>query len=150
MESWSVPLKCRLKYVVQSQTLKIVVQSRTLGPRVKSLPKQEPGRLTPGSLTIPSWIYKYNSQKKFYTSISTLGQKLILTLLNNEFVSKILNLTPFRLKYANIFGQKTVKVSISSNWDGNLWVAVMSIVVSTCCPGYKWDTYEIKLWIWNF
>ena len=31
--------------------LEIVVQSRTLGPGVKSLPKQEPGRLTPDSLT---------------------------------------------------------------------------------------------------
>ena len=36
--------------------------------------------------------------KELYTSISTLAQKLVLTLLNNECEIKILNLTPFGRK----------------------------------------------------
>ena len=37
--------------------------------------------------------------KELYTSMSTLAQKLVLTLLNNELILKILNSTPFRVEF---------------------------------------------------
>ena len=45
-----------------------------------------------------------------YISISAMAQKLVLTLLNNEFVFKILNSTPFRLKIRKHFRPKNHKV----------------------------------------
>ena len=43
--------------------------------------------------------------KELYTSETTLAQKIVLTLLNNEFVLKIRYSTPIMQKSANIFGQ---------------------------------------------
>ena len=45
--------------------------------------------------------------KKLALQISTLVQKLVLTLLNNEFILKIQKWTPFVRNIRNIFGQKT-------------------------------------------
>ena len=47
--------------------------------------------------------------KELYTSISTLAQKLVLTLLNNEFILKILNFNPVRTKNPQIFSLKNHK-----------------------------------------
>ena len=43
---------------------------------------------------------------QIYTLKSTLAQRLVLTLLNNEFVLKILNYTTFRLKICEYFRPK--------------------------------------------
>ena len=40
---------------------------------------------------IPIWGFKDMIWKELYTSIPTLVQKLVLTLLNNEFILKIRN-----------------------------------------------------------
>ena len=48
-------------------------------------------------------------------SKDTLVNMLVLTLLDNEFILKILNSTPFRPKIHNIFGQKPIKVNFSPN-----------------------------------
>ena len=53
------------------------------------------------------------SLKELYTSISTLAQKLVLTLLNNEFVLKILISTPFGRKIRERFRLKNHKSQIS-------------------------------------
>ena len=50
--------------------------------------------------------------KELYTSMSTLAQKLVLTLLNHEFISKILNSTPFGRKICKHFRPKNHKKSI--------------------------------------
>ena len=47
--------------------------------------------------------------KELYTSISTLAQTLVLTLLNNEFILKILNSTPFGRKIRKRFRPKEHK-----------------------------------------
>ena len=55
--------------------------------------------------------------KELYTSISTLAQKLVLTLLNDEFVLEILNSTPFRLKIRKYFRPKKEK--------GQFWASLL-------------------------
>ena len=52
--------------------------------------------------------------KELYTSISTLAQKLVLTLLNNEFTLEILISTPFGRKIRERFRLKKHKSQISS------------------------------------
>lgn len=51
---------------------------------------------------------------ELYTSISTLAQKLVLTLLNNEFILKILNSTPFGRKIRKHFRPKNHKSRFSA------------------------------------
>ena len=51
--------------------------------------------------------------KELYTSISTLAQKLVLTLLNNEFILKIQISTPFGRKIRERFRLKKHKSQIS-------------------------------------
>ena len=53
-----------------------------------------------------------------YTSISGLGQKLVLTLQNNEFVLRILNSTPVRLKIRKTFSAKNHKSKFSAYLSG--------------------------------
>ena len=50
--------------------------------------------------------FVYWNLKELYTSISTLAQKLVLTLLNNEFILKILISTPFGRKIRKRFRLK--------------------------------------------
>ena len=52
--------------------------------------------------------------KELYTSISTLAQTLVLTLLNNEFILKILNSTPFGRKIRKHFRPKNHKSRFSA------------------------------------
>ena len=47
--------------------------------------------------------------KELYTSISTLAQKVGLTFLNNKFILKILNSTPFGRKIRKHFRTKNHK-----------------------------------------
>ena len=58
--------------------------------------------------------YQYVCLKELYTSISTLAQKLVFTLLNNEFISKILNSTPFGRKIRKHFRPKNHKSRFSA------------------------------------
>ena len=64
------------------------------------------------------WVGKYDldyhmdNLKELYTSISTLAQKLVLTFLNNEFISKIRNSTPFGRKIRKQFRLKNHKSKI--------------------------------------
>ena len=51
--------------------------------------------------------------KELYTSILTLAQKLVLTLLNNEFILKIQISTPFGRKIRERFRLKNHKSQIS-------------------------------------
>ena len=44
--------------------------------------------------------------KELYTSISTLAQKLVLTLLNNEFILEKNNFDPVRTKNPQTFSAK--------------------------------------------
>ena len=59
-----------------------------------------------------------NTLKELYSSISTLAQKLVLTLLNNEFTLKILNSTPFGRKIRKHFRPKNHKSHISGELSG--------------------------------
>ena len=56
--------------------------------------------------------------KELYTLISTLTQKLVLTFLNNEFISKIQNSTPFGWKIRKHFWLKKHKSQISGWLSG--------------------------------
>ena len=56
--------------------------------------------------------------KELYTSISTLAQKLVLTLLDNEFILKILISTPFGQKIRKRFRLKNHKSQISGVLSG--------------------------------
>lgn len=53
--------------------------------------------------------------KELYTLIPTFAQKLVLTILNNEFIFKNLNLTPFGRKIHKHFRPKIHKVNFSPN-----------------------------------
>ena len=57
----------------------------------------------------------FHSLKELYTSISTLAQKLVLTLLNNEFILEILISTLFRQKIREHFRLKNHKVKFPAN-----------------------------------
>ena len=52
--------------------------------------------------------------KELYTSISTLAQKLVFTFLNNKFILKILNSTPFGRKIRKHFRPKNPKSQFSA------------------------------------
>ena len=56
--------------------------------------------------------------KELYTSISTLAQTLVLTLLNNEFTLKILNSTPFGQKIRKHFRPKNHNSQIFAKVSG--------------------------------
>ena len=55
----------------------------------------------------------FRTLKELYTSISTLAQKLVLTLLNNEFILKNQISTPFGRKIRERFRLKNHKSQIS-------------------------------------
>ena len=52
--------------------------------------------------------------KELYTSISTLAQTLVLTILNNEFILKILNSTPFGQKIRKHFRPKNARSTLKA------------------------------------
>ena len=74
--------------------------------------------------------------KELYTSETTLAQKIVLTLLNNEFKLKIWNTTSFMLKNPPEFLKKIHKNQFSASWRG-LMVFI---------PEYKvnWDVWYKK------
>ena len=67
------------------------------GPRLRKTLKYEKPRSSDSDVStcmLPPLTPSHRSLiylKELYTSISTLAQKIVLTLLNNEFISKILN-----------------------------------------------------------
>ena len=67
-------------------------------------------------------------------SKDTLVNMLVLTLLDNKFILKILNSTPFRPKIHNIFGQKPIKVNFSPNQ------VVLGLYCNYMCKIKKYET----------
>ena len=91
----------------------------------------------------------FQALKELYTSISTLAQKLVLTLLNNEFILKILNSIPFGRKIRKHFRSKTPKKYFFclNEWFEGFIANIQSFIFFNCSHFF---TYTPKLQEHNY